>query len=101
MRVASHLEGWFAQKADLKETLESMVNGLWEQTVIAPMLRLTEESEPTADNGPGNVISISNRAISRIFAARSNSAPPFSQNRPHELLANRLALFKHGICTVL
>jgi transcriptional regulator with XRE-family HTH domain len=44
IRVAQHLEAWFTQKSELKETLEDMVNGLWEQTVITPMLRLAQES---------------------------------------------------------
>ena len=48
-RVAEHLENWFAHQADLKAALEEMVNRLWEQTVIAPMLRLVEEGAPDAD----------------------------------------------------
>jgi transcriptional regulator with XRE-family HTH domain len=42
-QVALLLEEWFTQKADLKETLEDVVNGLWEQTVITPMLLLAQE----------------------------------------------------------
>jgi transcriptional regulator with XRE-family HTH domain len=42
-RVASHLEKWFDKKAELKETLENIVNNLWEQSVIGPLLRLAEE----------------------------------------------------------
>lgn len=46
MRVAEHLESWFSQEGTLKETLENMVNGLWERSVIAPMLHLVEENAP-------------------------------------------------------
>jgi hypothetical protein len=41
-RVARHLERWFEQHGEAKETLENVVNGLWEKTVVAPMLRLAE-----------------------------------------------------------
>jgi hypothetical protein len=50
------LERWFTEKADLKDTLEDMVNGLWEKTVIAPMLRLVEENAPTAGPSNDNVV---------------------------------------------
>jgi len=49
IRVAEHLENWFTQRSELKETLEDMVNGLWEQTVIAPMLRLAQENATEED----------------------------------------------------
>lgn len=49
MRVASHLKDWFASEAELKETLEVMINGLWEQTVIAPLMRLAEEDDTEID----------------------------------------------------
>ena len=63
LRVADHLEKWFTKKADLKETLEDMVNGLWEQSVIAPMLRLVEESAPEADPTANNVVKFPSRAL--------------------------------------
>lgn len=56
MRVAEHLESWFATEAKLKDRLEQMINGLWEQKVIAPLVRLVEESAPEADATPGNII---------------------------------------------
>jgi hypothetical protein len=62
MRVADHLEKWFAQKADLKQTLEDVVNGLWEQTVIAPMLRLTEENAPEESASNDNFRDFPSRA---------------------------------------
>jgi transcriptional regulator with XRE-family HTH domain len=46
LRVADHLERWFAKEAKLKDRLEQMINGLWEQMVIAPLVRLVEESAP-------------------------------------------------------
>lgn len=45
-RVADHLETWFAKETGLKERLECMTNGLWEQVVIAPLIRLVEENAP-------------------------------------------------------
>jgi hypothetical protein len=44
LRVADLLEKWFVSKADLKETLEEIINSLWEQSVISPLLQLVEES---------------------------------------------------------
>ena len=61
MRVAEHLEDWFAQRADLKETLEAIINGLWEQSVIAPLLRLVEESAPEAGPTADNVVTFPRR----------------------------------------
>jgi hypothetical protein len=46
LRVADLLEKWFVSKADLKETLEEIINSLWEQSVISPLLQLVEESAP-------------------------------------------------------
>ena len=61
-RVADHLEKWFDQESELKETLESMVGGLWEKSVIAPILRLAEESAPEAGSAADNVIDFPVRA---------------------------------------
>lgn len=49
MRVAAHLERWFTGKDDLKEKLEHIINNLWEQTVILPLLNLVEEEAPNAN----------------------------------------------------
>ena len=49
LHVAEHLEGWFAKKVKLKDRLEQMMNGLWGEKVIAPLVRLVEESAPEAD----------------------------------------------------
>lgn len=61
-RVASHLEKWFASKSDLKDKLEDVINGLWDQHVILPLLRLAEESAPETDPLPGNVVQFRNMA---------------------------------------
>lgn len=50
MRVASHLEQWFDDNAPLKDKLEDIANGFWEQMVISPLLHLSEESTP--NEGP-------------------------------------------------
>ncbi len=61
VRVASELESWFEERADLKDKLETIVNALWDQHVIAPMRRLVQESAPEANLG-GNVILFPARA---------------------------------------
>ena len=50
-RVEDHLAGWFdGTRADLKEVLEERLAALWQRTVIAPLLQLTEEHDPDDDN---------------------------------------------------
>jgi len=61
-RVANHLEGWFESKPALKDKLEGIVNGLWEQLVISPLLRLAEESEPEHSVHAANVVELPRRA---------------------------------------
>lgn len=61
LRVADRLESWFENEAALKERLDQTVNGLWEQTVIAPLLRLVEEGAPEAQPVADNVIRIRGR----------------------------------------
>lgn len=41
-RVLNHLESWFDKESEPKDTLEKLVSGLWERTVIAPLTQLTE-----------------------------------------------------------
>lgn len=60
-RVAQHLDEWFSTRVDLQEKLESVIAGLWENTVIAPMLRLVEESAPETGADEGNIVSFPNR----------------------------------------
>ena len=61
MRVANHLERWFARQEKRKDRLEQMMNGLWEEMVIAPLMRLVEETAPEADPEAGNVIPVNGR----------------------------------------
>ena len=61
MRVASHLEKWFASKPDLKDKLEEIVNNLWEQAVILPLLRLVEEGAPEVDMSGANIVRFPSR----------------------------------------
>lgn len=61
LRVVDHLEKWFAKETELKDRLEQMVSGLWEKLVIAPLVRLVEESAPDVDPTPGNVIPFKSR----------------------------------------
>lgn len=56
MRVAAHLEKWFGDRADLKKTLEELVTSLWEQNIVAPLLRLAEEAAPEANHATLNVM---------------------------------------------
>jgi len=62
MRVASRLERWFDGNAPLKEKLEVIANGFWEQMVISPMLRLSDESAPEESVHPENVVQFRARA---------------------------------------
>ncbi len=63
LRVAKHLEQWFEQHSDEKDTLEDVACGLWEKTVIAPMLRLAEEGAPETEASMDNVVSFQRRAM--------------------------------------
>jgi hypothetical protein len=56
IRVAERLENWFESKLDLKETLESIIGSLWEQSVISPLLRLVEENAPEGEAAVSNVV---------------------------------------------
>lgn len=62
LRVADHLEKWFTAATDPKDKLEDMINALWERMVIAPMLRLVEESEPEISDVAANVLSFPGQA---------------------------------------
>lgn len=62
IRVAEHLESWFDKETKLKDRLEQMINTLWEQMVIAPLVRLVEESAPETDPTLDNIIPFKGRA---------------------------------------
>lgn len=61
-RVANRLEQWFDGNAGLKEKLEEIATGFWEQLVISPLLRLSEETAPESPPHPGNIVSFPQRA---------------------------------------
>jgi hypothetical protein len=60
-RVAAHLEGWFSSENKLKEALEVLIESLWDQSVILPLLRLSQDG--ASEKGPigTNVISLPER----------------------------------------
>jgi transcriptional regulator with XRE-family HTH domain len=62
VRVASHLERWFDGNAPLKDKLEDIANGFWEQMVISPLLRLSDEGAPADPARPENVVQFRARA---------------------------------------
>lgn len=55
-RVANRLEQWFDGNAGLKEKLEEIATGFWEQLVIHPVLRLSEETAPESPTHAGNIV---------------------------------------------
>lgn len=64
-RVATNLNRWFDDtRPDLKEALDERLNALWERTVIAPLMQLTEEHEPQEESylGAGNVVAFHSAA---------------------------------------
>lgn len=62
VRVANHLEKWFNANAPLKDKLENIANGFWEQMVISPLLRLADESAPEVSAPTGNVVQLRAKA---------------------------------------
>ena len=66
-RVERHLQSWFEEtRPDLKEVLDARLNALWERSVIAPLMQLTQEHEPEEQPDPktGNVLEFSSAATS-------------------------------------
>jgi hypothetical protein len=45
-RVVRHLEQWFSINPEPSQRLEEIVNSLWDQLVILPLLRLADNNEP-------------------------------------------------------
>jgi hypothetical protein len=56
VRVANHVNAWFASRTDLSTGLEGVVKRLWEETVVGPLLRLTKEETPAELATPANVV---------------------------------------------
>ena len=42
-RVHDRIAGWFEERVDLKNALESVTHALWNDKVIQPMLQLVDE----------------------------------------------------------
>jgi hypothetical protein len=61
LRIARHLEAWFAANPKLKDRLEEVVTVLWEQLVVSPLLRLADESAPESPTSIGNVVEFPRR----------------------------------------
>jgi transcriptional regulator with XRE-family HTH domain len=64
-RVAGHLERWFTSNPQYRDKVEDAVNAMWDRLVIAPLLRLAEESAPQDTSSGGadsNVIPFQTRA---------------------------------------
>ena len=52
-RIEEHLRTWFDDtRPDLKKTLDGRLNALWDRSVIAPLMQLTEEHEPEDASDP-------------------------------------------------
>lgn len=43
-RVADHLEKWFGSQSNLKDTLEEVLENLWEQSVVRSLRKVSQES---------------------------------------------------------
>jgi hypothetical protein len=63
-RVANHLENWFEERPQYKERLETILIGLWEKLVIAPLVRLVEENAPETPSLISNLVDFPNRLAS-------------------------------------
>jgi hypothetical protein len=59
-RVVHQLEQWFESEQGLKETLEEIANTLWEQLVVAPLLRQVAQEAPQTSSS--NVVEFPSRA---------------------------------------
>ena len=51
-RVRDHMETWFDKRSDLRDELERITNALWEEKVIRPIERLTEEGSDFEEQDP-------------------------------------------------
>jgi predicted ATPase len=52
LRVANHLEKWFASQSKLKDILEDVLESLWERSVIGSLLKVSQHNgmdEPPSD----------------------------------------------------
>ena len=63
VRVARIIRDWFEKRTDLNQKLEGVMAALWEETVIRPLERLSNESagELPEDIRPANVVPFARR----------------------------------------
>jgi transcriptional regulator with XRE-family HTH domain len=61
-RVADHLEKWFSAQSKLKETLEDVLENLWEQSVIRSLRKVSQENGNDDAGGDSNVIAFQRKS---------------------------------------
>lgn len=60
-RVADHLEKWFGAQSKLKDTLEEVLESLWEQSVIRSLRKVSQENGDGEAGVDSNVIAFPER----------------------------------------
>ena len=60
-RVADYLESWFGGQSKLKDTLEEVLENLWEQSVIRSLRKVSQENGGDDKEADSNVISFPDR----------------------------------------
>jgi transcriptional regulator with XRE-family HTH domain len=60
-RVADHLEKWFSGQSKLKDTLEEVLESLWEQSVIRSLRKVSQENGDGDAGADSNVIAFPER----------------------------------------
>jgi hypothetical protein len=60
-RVGDHLEKWFSGQSKLKETLEEVLESLWEQSVIRSLRKVSQENGDGEDGADSNVVAFPER----------------------------------------
>jgi len=60
-RVADHLEKWFGAHSKLKETLEEVIESLWEQSVIRSLRKASQKNANDDTGADSNVITFPER----------------------------------------
>jgi hypothetical protein len=63
VRVERIIGAWFEAQTELNQKLESVMAALWEETVVRPLERLSDESagEPAEGIRPANVVPFARR----------------------------------------
>jgi hypothetical protein len=60
-RVADHLEKWFSGQSQLKDTLEVVLESLWEQLVIRSLRKVSQENSDGEAGTDSNVVAFPER----------------------------------------